>query len=69
MISSMSQSGTFIPQEALQTNLIEKGIKKIQKENRNEIKEEIEEKKKDLMLVKKEEMKCSVFEGKNLQLP
>ena len=46
MIPSMSQSGTFIPQEVLQTNLNEKDIKKIQKETRNEIKEEIKEKKK-----------------------
>ena len=57
MISSMSQSGTFIPQEVLQTNLKEKDIKKIQKEIHNEIKEEIKEKKKDLMLKKKEEIK------------
>ena len=35
MISSMSQSGTFIPQEVLQTNLIEKDIKKIKKEIHN----------------------------------
>ena len=63
MISSMSQSGTFIPQEVLQSNLNEKDIKKVQKEIRNEIKEEIKEKKKDLMLKKKEDIKCSILEG------
>ena len=36
----MSQSGTFIPQEVLQTNLNEKDTKKMQRETHNEIKEE-----------------------------
>ena len=58
----MSQSGTFILQEVLQTNLNEKDIKKIQKEIRNEKKEEIKEKKKDFMLEKKEEIGRSIFE-------
>ena len=46
MTTSMSQSGTFIPQEVL-----------------NELKEEIKEKKNDLMLEKKEEIKCSLRSG------
>ena len=56
MISSMSQLGTYIPQEVLH----KKDIKKMQKEFHNELKGEIKEKKKDLMLEKKEEIKCSL---------
>ena len=56
MISSMSQLGTYIPQEVLH----KKDIKKMQKEIHNELKEEIKEKKKDLMLEKKEKIKHSL---------
>ena len=64
MISSMSQSGTFIPQEVLN----EKDIKKVQKEIHNELKGEIKEKKKDLMLEKKEEIKRSLRSGSEINL-